>query len=125
MGVRRRVVGKLAVLVAALVSAGAMVAGPANAGSSRAAVTQLGLSSRDSIVYADWTPSVDTASADVCWKQDVAPVVVDDPAATCSGNMSASGFSFEATEGTTYGLSVFAYDEGTASYGDPTSGTVT
>src|SRR4051794_34036961 len=88
-------------------------------------VSDLQLSSKDGVVYVDWTSSPDTTSADVCRQADTPPATPTDPGATCSGAVTTSGFSFSGTAGQAYGVSVFAYDSGSDSYSSPTSGTIT
>src|SRR4051794_17674225 len=104
---RRRAAAAVTILT---VVATGVLAAPALAASDPAPVTNLALSTTDGVVYADWTPSPDTTSANLCWKVDTAPTTPSDPAATCSGVLASPGYSFPGVDGTTYGVSVFAYD---------------
>lgn len=103
-----------------------MMAAPA-AWAAPAPVTGLQLSTKDAVVYAGWSSSPGTPSAVVCWALNSAPATPTDADATCSGTVTAptTYYSFGATAGGSYGVSVFAYDTASGEYSSPVGGTIT
>lgn len=90
-------------------------------------VSGLVLSALDAgYVGATWTVSTSTAASRVCYAVTTPPASPADAGATCSDILAnSSTWSFAGTAGTTYGVSAFSYDTGTAEYGPPVSATIT
>jgi hypothetical protein len=114
----------VAVLSAPLVVAG-LLSAPAAAATPPAPASNLQLSSEDGHVYATWTASPATSSANACYLPgDTAPATPSDSGATCSGVTTTPGYSFSATDGQHYAVSDFSYDTNTSTYGNPVSATI-
>ena len=120
-------VARVAVTAATGVLLGAAALGGVAEAAAPAPVTGLNAQVDETVfVTTSWTDSVDTDTAQLCYREGTTPPVSPaDVEATCNPPTSANGDFFKGAQDTTYALSVFAVNTTTHETSAPASTTVT